>query len=240
VPCIGTGGDLETPTRAFHRQQGLTLIEVLITLVLLSILVVGLTGLWSNVSEHFLSLTIRQKAVFVLNGEMARLSALYRFANFRGDTQETDNSDSPPAQQYINLGVDREIYPLTSASAAVVGDIVTQDGPTFACGDSDCAALILYDSNGPDTDDDRNYVWIDQARNITGRLSWEAKQEAGNCSDGTIAGAGDSPEGTEPCEVLTVYLEFPFRFVDGTIPDAPAGFGKIHQMSLMTIVGRRR
>ena len=245
TPFSKTSRETGIPPRAVHRQRGLTLIEVLITLVLLSILVVGLTGLWSNVSEHFLSLTLRQKAVFVVSGEMERLSALYRFTNFREDAEETDNSDSPPPQQYIDLVNERFIYPVTSALITVVNNIVTQDGTVFDCGDNSCAALVFYDTNGAGSDDDRNYVWIDQARKITGRLSWVAERPedvdgANRCSDGTLAVDGETPGGTEDCELLTVYLEFPFRFIDGATPDAPAGFGRVHQISLMTIVGRRQ
>ena len=63
-------------------QSGMTLIEVMITIVLLSILVLGISGLWANVTGDFLALTTRQKAIFVLNGEMARLSALFRFNQY--------------------------------------------------------------------------------------------------------------------------------------------------------------
>ena len=58
----------------------MTLIEVMITIVVLSILVLGISGLWANVAGDFLALTTRQKAVFVLNGELARLSAVFRLA----------------------------------------------------------------------------------------------------------------------------------------------------------------
>ena len=227
-----------------NRQRGLTLIEILVTLVLLSILVFGLTGLWSNVSGHFLSLTLRQKAVFVLSGEMDRLSALYRFTNFSADAPDSDNSSSPPAQQYDAPAL-RKIFPVTSTNAPVVDTIVTQDGATFDCGTNDCAARIFYDANGSGSNDDRVYVWIDQARKFTGRLSWVHEELVGipnsaNCSDGVSTVDGTAAGEKASCRNLTVYLEYPFRFIDGTTPDAPAGFDKIHQLSLKTIVGRRQ
>lgn len=230
-------------SRTIRRQRGLTLIEILITLVLLSILVLGLIGLWSNVSGHFLSLTLRQKAIFVLSGEMERLSALYRFTNFGAEAPDSDNSSSPPDQQY-GAPVPRKIYPLTSAIAPV-NSIVTQNAATFDCGTNSCAALVFHDANGAGSGDDRIYVWIDQARKITGRLSWALEDPTGVtnfglCSNGVPAGEGGPPGGTSPCQNLTVFLDYPFRFVDGTTPDAPAEFDKINQLSLKTIVGRRQ
>jgi prepilin-type N-terminal cleavage/methylation domain-containing protein len=234
----------EKHTRERHHQKGLTLIEILVTLVLLSILVFGLTGLWSNVSGHFLSLTLRQKAIFVLSGEMDRLSALYRFTNFGADAADSDYSTSPPAQQYGGP-TSRKIYPLTSTNAPVVDTIVTQVAATFDCGTNDCAARIFHDANGAGSGDDRVYVWIDQARKITGRLSWVQEplvsvSDSADCSDGVSTGDGTTLGGTAPCQDFTVYLEYPFRFMNGTTPDAPTGFDKIHQLSLKTIVGRRQ
>jgi hypothetical protein len=217
----------------------------MVTLVLLSILVLGISGLWSQVNEHFLSLTLRQKAVFVMSGEMERLSALYRFTNFGADAQETDNSDSPPDQRYSNPNK-RNIFPASSAGTPVVNEIVTQEATIFDCGANACAGRVFHDENGIDTDDDRAYVWLDQARKITARLSWTAEdpQDANEdeCSNGTPAPNGTPPPppgGRADCQELTIYIEFPFRFRNGTTPDAPSGFGKIQQLSLKTIVGRR-
>lgn len=231
-------------TRKFRRQRGLTLIELLVTLVLLSVLVLGLAGLWSNVSGLFLTLTLRQKAVFVLNGEMERLSALYRFTGFGADAPDSDNSASPPDQQYEGP-VPRKIYPVTSAGVPVVNSIVTQNAGTFTCGANDCAALVFHDGNGAGANDDRIYVWLDQARRITARLSWSVEDLVGvsgasNCSNGVPAQDGGPPGGIAPCQELTVYLEFPFRFIDDTTPDAPTDFGRVNQMTLKTIVGRRQ
>ena len=227
-----------------QRQRGLTLIEILVTLILLSILVLGLTGLWSNVSGHFLSLTVRQKAIFVLSGEMERLSALYRFTNFTADAANSSNAGSPPSQQY-GAPTTRKIYPVTSANAPVVDSIVTQNAATFDCGINDCAARIFHDANSPNPNDDRVYVWLDQAKKITGRLSWVVANPAGVanfnlCSDGVSTGDGITPGGTADCQELTVYLEYPYRFIDGTTPDAATGFGKANELSLKTIVGRRQ
>ena len=92
-------------------------------------------------------------------------------------------------------------------------------------------------------------VWVsardDQARKITGRLSWFLENPPGvanfaDCSDGVSTGDGTNAGGTAACQDLTVRLEYPFRFVDGTTPDAPNDFGKINQLSLKTIVGRRQ
>ncbi len=53
-------------------EIGFTLLEVMMTMVLLSILILGTSSLFTRVNEIFFQLNLKQKAVFVLNGEMAR------------------------------------------------------------------------------------------------------------------------------------------------------------------------
>ncbi|MBT4490192.1 MAG: prepilin-type N-terminal cleavage/methylation domain-containing protein, partial [Rhodospirillaceae bacterium] len=59
------------------REDGFTLVEVLAATVITSILVLGLANLWTAVAGEVDGLTMRQKAIFVLNGQMERLTALY-------------------------------------------------------------------------------------------------------------------------------------------------------------------
>lgn len=270
-----------------RRQRGVTLIEVMIALVLTSILVLGLSGLWANVSRQFLFLTLKQKAVFVLNGEMERLSALYRFTDFAdddevvdyplaGDDGIPDTADDVDVVLHDNycIGLDvniaenpllftnpRFIYPDADEPAvpAIVDDIVITldeitanpvDGPdVFVCEDHTCAGRVLYDLNGVGLGDDRNYVWIDQKRNITAEISWCLQPprgvdpaNSGSCSDGGDAGDFNSvPEfvagGVADCQELTVFLEFPFRYTDVANPNSD--MGKRETLTLITIVGRR-
>ena len=180
---------------------------------------------------------------------MARLSALYRFTDFADDAADTNNSGVQPDEQY-STPTERKIYPPTSGNAPVVNTIVTLNSTDFDCGANACAGRVFYDTNNTagqisgSPDNDRVYVWIDQARKITGRLSWYLAPPADvanfeDCSDGISTGDGDNPGGRAPCQELTVFLEFPFRFVDGATPNAATGFDKTHQLSLKTIVGRR-
>ncbi len=205
-------------------QSGMTLIEVMITIVVLSILVLGISGLWANVTGDFLALTTRQKAIFVLNGEMARLSALFRFNQYNFSI--TDNSGD-----YTDIGpVRRNIFPRDD-SDVVDNIVVTSANSTFNCGDNNCAGNVLRMENAV-RGQPRNYVWIDLSRNIVGELSWRLLDlflfdpSAENCF------------GT-PCRELTVYLRFPLRYINDTTPPEPPEFGRVETLSLITIVGQR-
>ena len=225
-------------------QRGITLIEIMVGVVLTAILVLGMSGLWANVNRNFLSLTLRQKAVFVLNGEMERLAALYRFTGFAGEDATTDGYASTPNE--------RLVFP---SSLTAVNQVVTSVGSDFTCDDNTCAGLVFFDANGVSANDDRNYVWLDQARDLTAQLSWRLREltdtPLGNagfpvanavaCSDGITEGDGtlESVGSTSVCQELTVYIEFPFRYASATEPGSDANIGKPETMSLITIVGRR-
>jgi len=209
-------------------QSGMTLIEIMITLVVLSILVLGISGLWANVTGDFLALTTRQKAIFVLNGEMARLSALFRF-----DQHDFPQVAGATSRNHNDIGPQtREIYP-ANASSPVVGDIVVTAGDrTFNCGDNNCAGNVLFLPNVENTNgSSRNYVWIDQSRNIVGELSWRFLSDPAIPALAVVSNT--------PVRELTVYLRFPLRYInDTTTPKAPE-FGRVETLSLITIVGRR-
>lgn len=241
ISGAGAAGSVRLGAR---RQRGFTLIEVLVALVLTSILVLGLSGLWANVGHQFLFLTLKQKAVFVLNGEMERLSALYRFTNFGGE--QVSYTVAQP--DYCSVAPnDRFIYP-NAGGPPVVDDIVTTSDIDFDCGENACAGRVLY-FNGTLPADDRNYAWIDQDRDVTAELSWclqpprgVAAAGYGSCSDGGAAGDDSvTPAvigGEADCQELTVFLEFPFRYNDVANPAADAG--KTETLTLVTIVGRRQ
>ncbi|MEI8394250.1 MAG: type II secretion system protein [Rhodospirillaceae bacterium] len=55
----------------------MTVVEVMIGFVLVSILLIGMGSLWVSVSQQMDRQTLRQKAVFRLNAEMERLVKLY-------------------------------------------------------------------------------------------------------------------------------------------------------------------
>jgi|TARA_B100000315_G_C14499667_1_gene551713 prepilin-type N-terminal cleavage/methylation domain-containing protein len=203
-------------------HNGFTLIEVLVAAVLTSIMMVGLSTLWTVVAKQFFDLTTRQKAIFVLNGEMERLAVLF-YWNPRTDIATASNG-------YADYGgysdPNRWMY---RADQAQLNSFVTADGATFEPGPNSAPNFRLYfhDSNGIPGTEDRNYVWVDHERNITGRLSWQD----------TAFGNADCYLTTE-CRVVTLYLEYPFRYESDSVPSAQT-MGPLRQLSLKTIVGRR-
>ncbi|MDP6814058.1 MAG: prepilin-type N-terminal cleavage/methylation domain-containing protein [Alphaproteobacteria bacterium] len=235
-------------------QAGMTLIEVLVGIVMTSILVLGLTGLWTTVNNEFLFLTVKQKAIFVLHGEMTRLTSLFRYADVAADSdyrQVTYSSNSLGDEFSQSVDQTRYVY-MDSPTLAVVQEIVNSNSNAnadFSCGaaggfDPDCAGVVLVDTNGVGNDDDRNYVWIDMKRRITGRLSWELStipNNANTCynpaTDANGACADLCYNGS--CQLLTLFLQYPFRYTDSADPDTDAGFNRTQSLILKTIVGRR-
>ena len=59
------------------RECGMTVIECMVGFLLISILLIGMGNLWVSVSQQIDRQSLRQKAVFRLNGEMERLVKLY-------------------------------------------------------------------------------------------------------------------------------------------------------------------
>ncbi len=240
------------------RQSGFTLVEVLVGIVITSILVLGLAGLWTTVNNQFLFLTIKQKAIFVLNGEMERLSALYRYTDFDDDStahtevtynNATDGDDFADTANPTGVAVDkRQIYignPTGLTNMVVTTDAlfncsITQTAiATDVQANPDCAARVLYDDNSVGVDDDRNYVWIDQHRGITARLSWRIRNLSDNAnfpSTNQLCWDTDTPAN---CKELTLYLHFPYRYTDADNPDSDAVFSRRETLVLKTIVGRR-
>lgn len=236
-----------------RRQSGATLIEVLIGMVLVSILMIGMNGLWTAATRQVDDAVLRQQAIMRLNGEMERLSAAYNNAATVTTASPTDYATNPPPQvgSYLNAvgaaaGV-RLIY--AAAGTALHANAFTGDATVFQesvdgtlAADADSGVKInnvyrriYYDDNGTvgTAADDRNLVWLDKDRRIVGQLSWELL---------TISRAGGAttpcyPSGvTTPCRLLTAYLDYPFRFSAAT----PRGdMGPVETVTLQTIVGAR-
>ena len=242
------------------KQVGFTLIEVLIGTVLIAILVLGLSGLWTTVNNQFLFLTLKQKAIFVLNGEMERLTALYRLTNFANNNSAwhevtyNDGSDGDyfSEGEHNRIEFKRLVYNGLPRNFGTVENIVTTSGDQFDCPintnantsqfNVECAGRVFVDENTNSTNDDRNYVWIDQQRRITGRLSWQIKDIK---AAATFYPNVDKPcwdfvvsNGTN-CKELILYLHFPYRYSTEQKPDTDAGFGRRETLVLKTFVGRR-
>jgi Tfp pilus assembly protein PilV len=272
-------------------EAGMSLVEVMVAIFITAILVMGLSSLWTRVNDQFLYLTLRQKAIFVLNGEMERLTAMIRYRdtayldidingdgdpNVDGDPnnaisttdlQQVDFiSNDPTAAAYddeFSGSVDgtpndtirrtRHVYRDSSAHPALQ-NILTTSAADFQCSasatpktDAECLGRILFDENSAiDPRDDRNYVWIDRARMITGKLSFSFATllSVGNAacySKDTAPPTDPYTEDTDDveCWELRMYLQYPFRYQSATEPNGDAGFGKLETLVLKTIVGRR-
>lgn len=201
--------------------------------VILSVLAVGLTHMWVAVGAQSVELTVRQKAVLVLNGEMERLSSLYFFTGFGASTvADTSGYDTPSG--FVDS---RVIYRDGTNGFMPNGNnrfVVNKDEFRFG------ATFLVFLQDAPGQADDRNFVWIDRERDIVGRLSWieqdVAQQETCDGLDCFCFDWAGGSGGTE-CREITLYLEFPFRMT-------ASGPAEMDQptliMPLKTVVGRWR
>ncbi len=99
----------------------------------------------------------------------------------------------------------------------------------------------------------RNFVWLDQAHQIVGQLSWDYclmpntysindtyYPTAKDCTGAPTPTTATSPCYLTACYFLTVYIDYPFRFdptqkVGVPIPDTP-----VETITAETIVGKRK
>lgn len=209
-----------------HRERaaGFTLIEVMVGIVLAALLIMGLTSLWALVGEEFSRLTLRQKAVFALNGEMERLVAVYRVETPL--TQSVIYASPSPAP------TGRFIYNNTYAAQPTGGAILDTDN------NFQVREVFYFSAGGTG---DRNLVWLDRAKGVVGNVSWTAP----NLTDPNVVGipAVDSPVAAAAtcqdvsCVLLTLYIEFPYRFDLAT--RALQAMTPVRTISLKTIAGRK-
>lgn len=223
------------------RQSGITLMEVMIGIVLVGLLVLGMNGLWEAAARQLDEASLRQRAVFRLNGEMERLSALYVFGT--GPTSPVAVTDyataTIPARigSYIGTTVSGTRYIYASGQAG----LMAPDASTFALPvDADgqnantIYSPILYldaGSIGTPTDD-RNLVWLDREREVLAQISWELSDLP------NTATTGSKPCSGAPCQLLTLYLDYPFRYTTAST-DPRGDMGPVETITLQTIVGRR-
>jgi prepilin-type N-terminal cleavage/methylation domain-containing protein len=224
---------LDTMTAGQRRQRGFSLIEVMFASMILSVFILGLGGFWYTASSHATDLVLKQKAIFVLNAEVERLSALYVFTGFAADA-----TNGP----LVTVGYDglstiptvRLVYPSTLGAYAS-SNYITTSAATFSTG----SEFLVWQNTSFLPWLDRTYVWIDKSRNIVGRLSWVvANINVGSCIGNTDCSCQRFDNATATggrCQTLDVYLEYPYRFVSTGSVTAPA---QLQTISLKTIVGR--
>jgi prepilin-type N-terminal cleavage/methylation domain-containing protein len=215
------------PVRA--SQRGFSLMEVMFASTILSIFVLGMSTVWYTASSRVSDLVLKQKAIFVLNAELERLSALYVYTDFGQNGFETKNDYGAGI-----LPATRETYKADLSSYVGNGNnFVTTSSATFATGSE---FLVYRNTNNPI----RNYVWIDRTRGIAGRISWATTDiNVASCINGTECSCrkfNDSGGNGENCEQLDIYVEYPYRISSaGAVTPPTSVTSRI--MSLRTIVG---
>jgi prepilin-type N-terminal cleavage/methylation domain-containing protein len=232
--------------RVDRRQSGLTLVEVMVGMLLVGILLVGTNTLWVVVANQFDALSLRQQAILRLDGEMARLVEVYGDSAVTVETTTvTDyaiaapNASasyiSTPASRLIhNTGGGAQDYVVAFAGAANFRATVLANGSNAG---QVMSPIYYFDAGvGVVTSDDRNLIWLDRDRNIVGQLSWSLTPIIG-----TDLAARDC--GAASCNVLTLYLDYPFRFDVTVDPLATAqseiSGAPVETITLQTIVGHR-
>jgi prepilin-type N-terminal cleavage/methylation domain-containing protein len=214
-----------------HRSQGgFTLIEVMTASVILAIFILGLGTAWVVADRRVDKLVNREKAIFVANAELERLTALYGNTSFgSGGAVTTTAYDGP-----VYLPATRLIYP--SALSLYVGgpnDYTTTSAATFQSG----SEFQVWINSQLFSSANRSFVWINRSENVMARLSWvvtsisPAQCVVGSYTCGCLNYSGAL---TGVCQRLDLFLEYPYRLTAGV----PVANSNLQTVTLSTIVGR--
>ena len=224
-------------------DAGNTLVGVMAAGVVLGALALGLANLWTVFDRMSFDALLRQKAVFVLNGEMERLSSLYAATGFGAEIWP-DSTGYPPARDLTGADA-RAVYGMTGIAADFT--------ESTAGGFGRHANAVLVQGSGSSA---RNYVWLDPTRDLVARLSWieceiadegvvadcwgkssrkKPKRPKGRKELNFLCFAYDEGDSGDLCRMITLVLEYPFRINGTTVTEA----GITRTMTLSTIVGRR-
>lgn len=197
------------------------MVEVLIASTLIGMLSVGVLGAVGKLKSVALDSGLRRQGLYALNGEMARLAALYRHTAF-GELAETSGGFPTASGGLSGLPTSRLVYPAHLQNGLSQSPLVTDDFSEFDVG----TELILSHVSTTDGGARRNAIMIDPERQLTASLSWTAETVSTNCHLST------------PCRRLTVYLDYPYQS-DGSSANAlsPSSMAR-RTLSLMTVVGR--
>jgi prepilin-type N-terminal cleavage/methylation domain-containing protein len=212
------------------NQTGFTFLEVMAASTILSIFVIAFGSSWVVADRGTEDLIVRQKAIFVANAEMERLTAIYNKTTLGSNAPPTTDGYEP----VYSIPTTRRIYKEDMSSYGLAS-IITSSATTFETG----SEFLIYYSNGAAGPDDRNYIWIDRMRGVVGRISWNTTaivvepvcDAAGTCN---CSGWNGDTNQVLNCLLLDFYLEYPFRKVGENIT-APDDFQTV---TLSSIVGR--
>lgn len=244
-------------------QAGATLVEVMVCLVLVSVFMIGMNMFWVATIHQFDDLALRQKAVFRLNSEMERLAGLLNDGTVVFNCGQVTNYTTAPddAASYLGTSVtsvgsgtglgcslgattynDTRRFIYTSQTLTTLTPWITTDASFFgtppAADDTNLESVyrqvLVWDAGtGGDTTDDRNLVWLDAERDVVAQISWDL-QYLHSRSDMT---AYPPCAGATTCKLLTLYLDYPFRYASSTNPRENT-MGPVETITLQTIVGR--
>lgn len=221
-------------------ERGFTIVEVLAASALLSGLALCLVQGWAVLDRMSFEALLRQKAIFVLNGEMERAAALYTQTSF-GASVTSSNAGYTAYPGIVGSGT-RITY--TTTAAPVTFTVTT--AAAFTAANAADSLVWLYRYGGAT----QNFVWLDRSRGLLARLSWSACQVTDVTSSSCWVTGGKQPKskgtatcygyggGSDVCELITMFLEFPY-VLTGSVP-TPLGTITPGTLSLSTIVGRRR
>ena len=231
-------------------QLGFTLIEVMVGFVLVFVLMLGLNALWTQVGAQFDDLVYRQKAIFRLNGEMERLTAQYNsgtaiatagdnhtlnvpanagsFISTLTGSGSTAGSPPEPASRLIYGTASSPGFVLDSTVSANLASFVTAiPANDVGTATRDTYRYVLYFKDTGTPLASRNVVWLDRSRKVVAQLSWDLYQVSTSCYSGD-------------CNLLTVYIDYPFRFNTTAGTYAPIPGTPVETITAQTLVGRVR
>ena len=211
-------------------QRGFTLMEVMTATLILSALVVSIASGWVVADRETANLITRQKAIFVADAEMERLTTLYGTTAFgaAGPVSTTGYTETPAFPST------RLIYPTTLSPLYLTStqDYTTTSSSTFSSG----SVFQVWINSNFQSSLNRAYVWVDQDHNVMGRISWTTSNISASPCTGLDTCACLDPTGllAGSCQKLVLYLEYPYRLVSGN----PVAAATLQTLTLSTIVGR--
>lgn len=219
-------------SNALKGQRGFTLMEVMTASLILSALIVSIGGGWVVADRETAALITRQKAIFIADAEMERLTTLYGTTAFgNGGAVSTTGYTETAAFPSTRL-----IYPTSLSPTYLTGsqDYTVNAANYFTNSGSDFQVWI---NSNIVSSLNRAYVWVDYDHNIAGRISWTVS----NISPSACTVGGDGCPclnylgvSSGSCQKLTFYLEYPYRVVSGN----PVADSNLRTLTLSTIVGR--
>lgn len=223
------------------KQRGFTLIEVMIAMALTAILVTGMVNLWAVVADQFFRLTMREKAIMAMNGEMERLNALYTFGQLAANTNTCLTTSTVSGSTYKIFDVSSNVNSEDGTTTCNATSMYATTDATFDYGQ----ILGFTDTNSRK----HNMVFLDKNKGVCGSFYWgvditgstdaNISTFSGLVPQNTFCYYGGQYQGSSHnCALISLYMEFPYRYNSSTL-QCDDTIGKKETISVKTIVGRR-